>query len=78
MSNGSIILVEEVSPFSPISQLHYQFYKDKAQLESSLSSDSSIQHLVGSGNTAFGKGQLPEACKDADNVSTMHFLLNLK
>ena len=53
MSNESIILTENISAFSPVSQVHYQFYKDKASVLESLRGNSDIQCIVSHENTPF-------------------------
>ncbi|HEY0066263.1 MAG TPA: acyl-CoA reductase [Flavisolibacter sp.] len=74
MSNESILLVEDPSPFSAIAQLHYQFYDDAAALESSLRGNDSIQAIVGLGGLPFGGAQCPQITDYADGVDTMKFL----
>jgi hypothetical protein len=77
MSSEAILLVEETSPFSPIGQLHYQFYSDSASVKESLQSDDAIQCIVGAGSLAFGQAQCPGVTDYADGVDTMAFLLQL-
>lgn len=77
MTNGSIILVEDASPFSPISQLHYQFYTDEQDLKNQLGDGSNLQCIVGSNGLPFGVAQSPAICQFADGVDTMAFLLQL-
>ena len=77
MTNGSIILVENDSPFSPISQLHYQYYSDSREVLDQMRKDENIQCLVGPEDTGFGKAQLPGICDFADGVDTMKFLMSL-
>ncbi|HEX2848202.1 MAG TPA: acyl-CoA reductase [Chitinophagaceae bacterium] len=77
MSNESILLVEEVSPFSPISQLNYEYYKDKKELASSLKENESLQCIVGQEYTPFGSAQYPAINDYADGVDTMKFLVDL-
>ena len=77
MSNESLLLVEESSPFSPISQLHYEFYDDLASLKRSLANLETIQCVVGPGEVSFGGAQKPGICDFADGVDTMEFLQNL-
>jgi hypothetical protein len=74
MTNGSVVLTENPSPFSPIGQVHYQFYRQK----DSLSVDpEQIQCLVGHGHTPFGQAQRPRLDDFADGVDTMRFLAEL-
>lgn len=77
MTNGSILLVEERSPFSPVSQLNYEFYKDAASLKEQLQQDENIQCVSGSEYVNFGEAQCPSVTSYADGVDTMQFLLNL-
>jgi Acyl-CoA reductase (LuxC) len=76
MTNGSILVVEDASPFSPISQLHFQYYEDLKKLEERLSNNESIQCVVGNG-LPFGAAQRPGLTDFADGVDTMAFLKNL-
>jgi Acyl-CoA reductase (LuxC) len=83
MTNGSILLVEDASPFSPIGQLNYEFYTDKNLLKQSLNGNGSnsyaekIQCILGKENIPFGKAQKPSLDDYADGVDTMDFLMNL-
>ena len=76
MSNDSIVLLENESPFSPISQLHYQFYKNKEIAISGIDPNK-IQCLVGHGHLPFGMAQQPELIDFLDGVDTMAFLSTL-
>lgn len=77
MSNESILLVEDVSPFSPISQLNYEYYKDKSSLNPSLEKNENLQCIVGQEYTPFGSAQYPAINDYADGVDTMKFLFEL-
>jgi len=77
MANESIILLENPSIFSPISQLNYEFYKQKKDLEESLGALADLQCAVGHGFIPFGQAQLPSLTEYADGVDTMNFLANL-
>lgn len=77
MNNDSIILTENSSPFSPVSQVHYRFYADKKQLEEELSGNQDIQCIVGKGQVPFGQAQFPGLMDYADGVDTMAFLKSL-
>ena len=74
MSNDSIVLIENKSPFSPISQLHYEYYSEKQAAVSDIDS-SKIQCLVGHGFLPFGMAQQPGLTDFPDGVDTMNFLL---
>lgn len=78
MSNESLLLVESASPFSPIAQLHYQFYSKPEEVFEKLNGHPDIQCIVGSGNTGFGGAQVPGICDFADGADTVRFLLSLK
>jgi hypothetical protein len=77
MTNGSVLLVENPALFSPISEVHYEFYVDKEQVESSLASNNDVQCLVGKGHIPFGQAQCPTVDTFADGVDTMQFLKTL-
>lgn len=77
MNNDLVILTENVSPFSPVSQLHYSFYQNRIELLNQLSQDQSIQCIVGSGLVPFGAAQQPSLTDYADGVDTMAFLTGL-
>jgi len=77
MTNGSIVLYEDPSVFSPISQLNYGFYKEKAALVAELEQNSDIQCITGKGFIPFGSAQCPSITDFADGVDTLKFLLEL-
>lgn len=77
MTNGSIILVENPSIFSPISQLNYEFYAHKNDVGDTLRSLSDLQCAVGHGYIPFGEAQLPSLSDYADGIDTMKFLTRL-
>lgn len=78
MTNGSILLTENESPFAPISVLHYRYFRGD---EPSPAGDQ-IQCVVGRGQTVaglvpFGSTQHPGLEDYADGVDTMEFLRRL-
>ena len=77
MSNESILLVEEKSFFSPISQLNYEHYADEKKLAASLKGNEDLQCIVGSSYIPFGSAQSPSIDDFADGVDTMKFLVAL-
>jgi hypothetical protein len=77
MTNGSILLIESPSLFSPISQLNYEFYEDKEKMTEALSKNPDLQCIVGNGFTPFGKSQSPAINEYADGVDTLQFLCDL-
>jgi hypothetical protein len=76
MTNDSVVLTENASPFSPIGQIHYQFYEDKDKVTGLLDTEK-IQCIVGRGFTDFGKAQSPGLTDYADGVDPMKFLCSL-
>lgn len=74
MNNDAVILTENSSPFSPVSQVHYHFYSDKNILSQQLPANSDIQCVVGHGFIPFGRAQYPNLTDYADGVDTMAFL----
>jgi len=77
MNNDTVILTENNSPFSPVSQLHYSFYTNRSELLNQLKKDESIQCIVGLGLVPFGAAQQPQLTDYADGVDTMDFLKGL-
>jgi len=77
MTNGSILLSEEASVFSPISQLNYEYYNDLEEHISFLQALPELQSIIGKGFVPFGQGQCPALEDYADKVNTLEFLVNL-
>ncbi|RYY98090.1 MAG: acyl-CoA reductase [Chitinophagaceae bacterium] len=77
MTNGAVLLVEHESPFAPISEVHYQFYEDRAAAVAALGARTDIQCLVGHGHLPFGEAQVPAVDTWADGVDTLQFLSSL-
>ncbi len=77
MTNETVLLREDKSVFSPISQLNYEFYDQTDSLLSQLGGDQDIQCIVGEGQVPFGRSQFPGVLDYADGVDTMQFLRNL-
>lgn len=78
MSNESLLLLEDPSLFSPIGQLHYQYYKNGNELRGRLQNDETIQCIVSRQDNHFGQAQCPGICDFADGVDTIRFLLSLE
>ncbi len=74
MNNESIILTENEFPFSPVSQVHFSFYTDKALLTQGLQGNTDIQCTTGHGYLRFGEAQSPGLMDYADGIDTMAFL----
>ncbi|HWC53113.1 MAG TPA: hypothetical protein VG676_05985 [Chitinophagaceae bacterium] len=77
MTNGSIILVEDPSLFSPISQLNYEFYSEKKAVLSALERNPDVQCIISSERIPFGNAQCPSINDYADGVDTLSFLKEL-
>ncbi len=77
MNNESVILTENLSPFSPVSQVHYCFYDQLELVKDQLKADEQIQCIVGHGFTPFGQSQSPLLKDYADGIDTMAFLKGL-
>lgn len=77
MTNGSILLREDPSLFSPISQLNYEFYDDVYQVKNSLQNNNDIQCVVGTEFIPFGQAQKPALSDYADKANTLKFLTDL-
>jgi hypothetical protein len=77
MTNGSLLLVENESLFSPISQLHYEYYTDEKKIRQKLHDNEALQCLISDETTGFGKAQQPGIYDFADGVDTMTFLRQL-
>lgn len=77
MTDGSVILVEEPSLFSPIAQLNYEYYSDLSQLRSRLEQEKDIQCIAGKNDIPFGQAQQPCLTDYADGVDTLQFLLSI-
>jgi hypothetical protein len=79
-----INMVENESPFSPISCLHFHKYNNKSDIENYINKyESKIQCIVSGkelnidGAFNFGEAQSPGLKDYADNIDTIEFLQNL-
>ena len=77
MTNGSALLLENDSIFSPISVLNYSFYESKKTVLGSLHKHDNLQCICGHDGIGFGLAQIPTLMDYADGVATMQFLLTL-
>ncbi len=77
MTNGTILLRKNTSLFSPISQLHYEFYAPSVDPYRQLSAHPDIQCVVGRSALPFGQAQRPALSDYADKADTLQFLLDL-
>ncbi len=74
MCSDNILLVENEQPFSPISQLNYEFYDAIEPVWESLKNNESIQAIVGHFGIPFGQAQSPSLTDYADGIDTMKWL----
>lgn len=74
MTNGNLLLSENSSLFSPISQLNYSFYENAPSLARELAANPELQCIIGKGYVPFGQAQSPSLTDYADGVDTMQFL----
>ena len=77
MSSAATLLVEEASPFSPISQVHFQYYDQLQDVQENLQNREDLQCIVGAGHTPFGQAQNPQLTDFADGIDTLKFLNSL-
>ncbi|SHL65333.1 Acyl-CoA reductase (LuxC) [Chitinophaga jiangningensis] len=77
LSNGTVLLHEAESLFSPLSVLNYEYYTDKQALAAELGQNEVLQCLVGRDFTPFGYAQQPSLRDYADGVDTMAFMLGV-
>jgi hypothetical protein len=73
MTNDCLLLLENDSPFSPISVLHYVFYDNRSAWVLPLE-NGNLQCVVGRDFLPFGKSQTPGLRDYADGADTMKFL----
>lgn len=84
IDSNYVNMVENESPFSPISCIHFHKYNDKATIDNHLKNyKDKIQCIVADkelnieGAFNFGQAQSPSLEDYADNIDTIEFLLNL-
>lgn len=77
MTNDAVLLAENESPFSAISQLNYQFYTNAAEVLEKLKGSTDVQAIVGHYGIPFGKAQTPGLTDYADGVDTMAWMKGL-
>lgn len=77
MTDGSVILSENASIFSAISQVHFSYYKNIEEVKLMIENNDDIQCVVGKNYTDFGTAQIPSLNDYADGIDTMKFLCEL-
>ncbi|MCX8019325.1 MAG: acyl-CoA reductase [Chitinophagaceae bacterium] len=77
LTNGMVLLTENISDFSPVAQLNYEYYHNEQELTKRLELNENLQCVVGKNHLPFGTAQAPSLTDYPDGVDTMRFLLNL-
>jgi hypothetical protein len=77
MTNGTILLSENASVFTAVSQVNYEVYTNKEVLLNELKGNEDVQCIVGQNEVPFGQAQCPSLMDYADGVDTMRFLTGL-
>ncbi len=77
MSSEGLLLAEHESIFSPISVLHYEYYKDDLDAISQFRNKQDIQAIIGHQYLPFGSAQSPSLKDFADGINTVDFLNSL-
>ena len=78
LDNGSVILRQQDSMFSPLGVVHYQFYGNEVMLKQLIAEKApDTQCIVGKEFIPFGEAQKPKLNDYADGVDTMSFLSTL-
>jgi hypothetical protein len=76
MTNGTVLLSKNESLFAAVSQVHYETYKNKEELDS-LKTNPSVQCIVGHSAIPFGEAQKPSLVDYADGEDTVKFAMAL-
>lgn len=77
MSNESLLLIEDSSFFSRISQLHYEYYSTEEEVRKTLRNNENIQCIISRQDVQLGEAQCPQANDFADGIDTLKFLMQL-
>ncbi len=76
MTNDCLLVLPDDSPFSPISVLHYAFYREPETRLLAMDKEN-LQCIVGRNHLPFGTSQQPGLSDFADGADTMSFFLSL-
>jgi hypothetical protein len=76
MTNGTILLTENPSIFTAVSQVNYEYYNKEGELER-LKDNKDIQCIIGHIAIPFGKAQKPALTDYPDGIDTMKFAMAL-
>jgi hypothetical protein len=75
LDNNFCLLRESEELFSPLSMIHYQFYKDQSDIDNYIKEhESKIQVVVGRNYLDYGQAQCPALDDYADGVDVMKWL----
>ncbi|HSR40276.1 MAG TPA: acyl-CoA reductase [Phnomibacter sp.] len=77
MTDGTLLLIENESLFSPIAQVHYEFYRENPVTRLRTNHSEEIQCISGEGGIPLGLVQAPAINDFADGIDTMTFLTGL-
>jgi hypothetical protein len=77
MTDGTLLLVENESLFSPIAQVHYEFYRENPITQLRTNHSEELQCISGEGGIPLGQVQAPAINDFADGIDTMTFLTGL-
>ncbi len=78
LDNNFLIVKESQALFSPVSVLFYETYGGQTEIQKFIKQhENEIQCIVGKNHIPFGYSQCPVITEFADNINTLHFLLNL-
>ncbi|RPE05592.1 acyl-CoA reductase [Chitinophaga lutea] len=77
LTNDSLLLHESDPLFSPLSVLHYGFYRNRGELEAQLKAHPDLQCLVARDAIPFGQAQRPSLTDYADGADTAAFFRGL-
>jgi hypothetical protein len=76
MTNGTILLSKNETVFTAVSQVNYEYYNKKEELEF-LKNNTDVQCVIGHDATPFGMAQQPSLTDYADGTDTMQFAMSL-
>lgn len=77
MTSGSVIFSENPSLFTPVAQLHFEYYENLDLVKDFLNGNESVQCIAGREEMPFGTLQTPRLTDYADGVDTLKFLQSL-
>ena len=78
IENGFFIMKEDVSLFSPVGMIYYEYYNDYDYIDSFIANNKNkLQCIVSRNHLPFGSAQNPNLWDYADNIDTIEFLRSL-